>query len=80
MSELKGQKRVFRVPPEEDGARIDRLVQVLAGISRKEARQWIGSGRVRAKGRAVRILAKRFSVGAQIEVMPTPESPKPAER
>ncbi len=71
---------MFRVPPEEDGARIDRLVQVLAGVSRKEARQWIGSSRVRAKGRTVRILAKRFPVGTQLEVMPATDSAQPEER
>ena len=55
MSELKGQKRVFRVAPGEDGARSDRLVQVPWGISRKQARQVVGWGRVRgARGAGTR--------------------------
>ncbi len=68
MVDNKEKSRRFVVPEEEDGSRIDRLVQVVAGVSRKEARVWIGSGRVRAKGRVVKILAKRFPAGTQLEV------------
>ncbi len=60
--------RIFEVPAEEDGARLDRLVAVLAGVSRKEARQMIGSGRVWVKKRPAKILSKRFKSGTFIEI------------
>ncbi len=59
--------RKLEVPAEEDGARLDRLVAVLAGVSRKEARQMIGSGRVWIKNRQAKILSKRFKAGTILE-------------
>lgn len=56
------------VPEAEDGARLDRLVAVLSGVSRKEARQMIGSGRVFVKGRPAKILSKRFKAGTTLEI------------
>jgi len=68
MADLKSEILRVNVPDDEAGARIDRLVQVLAGVSRKEARQWIGAGRIRIKGRTIRILARRFPAGTTIEI------------
>ena len=70
------------VPEVEDGARLDRLVAVLSGVSRKEARQMIGSGRVFVKGRPAKILSKRFKAGTILEIrgdVATPDR-KPAQR
>ena len=62
------ESRKFEVPTEEDGARLDRLVAILTGVSRKEARQMIGSGRIWVKKRPAKILSKRFKAGTVIEV------------
>lgn len=62
------EKTQLLVPEVEDGARLDRLVSVLSGVSRKEARQMIGSGRVFVKGRPAKILSKRFKAGTVLEV------------
>lgn len=58
-----------RVPPELENARIDKVVSDLWGVSRKEARIWIGSGRVRIGGKVVKVLARRLKAGKRVEVL-----------
>lgn len=77
------EKTQLLVPEAEDGARLDRLVSVLSGVSRKEARQMIGSGRVFVKGRPAKILSKRLKAGTVLEVRgesrPQKDPPEQAE-
>ena len=81
MVQEESKSRLYEVPAEEDGARLDRLVAVLAGVSRKEARQMIGSGRVLLKKKPAKILSKRLKAGSVLEIRGAPvpmEAKKPA--
>ena len=80
------EKTELTVPEAEDGSRLDRLVAVLGGVSRKQARQMIGAGRVYIKGHAAKILSKRFKAGTLITIRgpvvksePEPSSRAPAQ-
>lgn len=64
------------VPQTEDGARLDRLVSVLGGISRKEARKLIGAGAVLIKGRAAKILSKRYRAGTVLKLQVPTAAPQ----
>lgn len=60
----------YTVPPERAGVKLDRLIQDVAQVSRREARLLIAMGRVRVNRRAIRILARPINAGAQVEIMP----------
>jgi 23S rRNA pseudouridine1911/1915/1917 synthase len=68
----------YEVPREEDGARLDRLVAAAAGVSRRVARIWIASGRVKVGGQVVRVLAREIRAGRRVEIEPESESATPA--
>jgi 23S rRNA pseudouridine1911/1915/1917 synthase len=73
----------FVVPEAQAKARLDQLVAHAAQVSRRIARIWIATGRVRVSGRPVRILTRPMKAGAEIEVSLSGEkvsegAPRPA--
>lgn len=60
----------YTVPPERAGTKLDRLIQDVVQVSRREARLLIAMGRVRVNRRAMRILARPLNAGAHVEIMP----------
>lgn len=59
----------YTVPQERAGTKLDRLIQDVAQVSRREARLLIAMGRVRVNRRAMRILARPIQAGAQVEIL-----------
>lgn len=62
----------YRVPAERAGTKLDRLIQDVAQVSRRQARLLIAAGRVRVNQRAVRILARPIGAGVHIEISAQP--------
>lgn len=58
----------FAVPEQEGGDRLDRLVARHGGLSRRVARMLIRQGRVRVRGRPVKILSREMRAGARISI------------
>jgi 23S rRNA pseudouridine1911/1915/1917 synthase len=58
----------FRVPENKNGDRLDRLVARHAGVSRRQARLWIAQGRVRVRGRVLKIMSRGVGAGAHVTV------------
>jgi RluA family pseudouridine synthase len=70
----------FRVSSQQGGERLDKLVAEAAGVSRRIARTFIASGRVRVAGRVVRILTRPIRAGAEVLVAPGEAKPAVTER
>jgi 23S rRNA pseudouridine1911/1915/1917 synthase len=58
----------------KESGRLDRAVGAAAGVSRREARLLLGSGRIRVDNRAVRIVSREVRAGQKIEVDPRPRA------
>ncbi len=52
----------------EDTRKLDKLVQAVAGVSRRVARTLIATGQVRVDGRAIRIVSRELKAGAALEI------------
>jgi RluA family pseudouridine synthase len=59
----------FFVSSDQDGLRLDRLLTQHAAVSRRQARLWIATGRVRVNGKTRRILTRPVSAGARLDVL-----------
>jgi len=69
-----------RVPSELDGERLDRVVAIVADVSRAQARQLIESGGVDVDGATTETPAVRVKVGTELEIQPVaPAAPLLAE-
>ncbi len=67
--ESSGRKPLGPVPPELDGARLDRvLARLLPETSRTRAQEWIKDGGVRVDGARVRRPAHPVAAGAEVEL------------
>lgn len=60
----------FVVSREQAGERLDHLVAQTAHVSRRIARTWIATDRVRVGGKPMRILTRPMKSGATIEICP----------
>lgn len=58
----------FSVTGPAIGQRLDSFLAQSASVSRRQARLWIGSGRVRVRGRAARILTRPLRDGDMVEL------------
>jgi 23S rRNA pseudouridine1911/1915/1917 synthase len=55
------------VPEVLAGDRLDRFVAMVAGVSRAEAAEWVGQGRVRVDGQVVDARARRLRPGQRVQ-------------
>ncbi len=58
----------FQVSSEQSGERLDKLVAAATGVSRRIARTYIATGRVRVDRRVVRILTRPIRGGAEVSI------------
>lgn len=71
--------RTYHVPPELDGARLDRaLVELMEGLSRSKLAGWVRAGRVRVDGVVVDRPGHRVVRGQRLEVHPLTPPPPPS--
>jgi 23S rRNA pseudouridine1911/1915/1917 synthase len=59
----------FYVRSDQHGFRLDKLLTQHAAVSRRQARLWISTGRVRVNGKTWRILTRPVSAGACLDVL-----------
>ncbi len=59
----------WRVEPDDAGIRLDKFVAQCGDVSRRIARTWISSGRVRIKGQVIRILTRPLRAGTWVEIL-----------
>lgn len=65
------------VTTEQAGTRLDKFVAEHGEVSRRVARTWIGGGRIRIKGRVLRVLTRPLRAGTVVELSGEP-TPAPA--
>jgi 23S rRNA pseudouridine1911/1915/1917 synthase len=58
----------FKVSPEQGGERLDHLVAVATGVSRRVARTLIATGRVSVGAKTIRILTRPVRAGVEISI------------
>lgn len=61
-------ERSFQVAEEDAGSNLDRVVAHACNVSRRIARQWIRTGRVRVNGKPVRVMQKPLRAGQRVSI------------